>query len=333
MKYLWKVAAVGFMAAATVACCRKAPQQVVDANSALNDTMKTCAPVYASAQLQDAKGAVDHLNDLVANRKCRTAKKEVPAAMAKVKAANEATAVEQARAKGEAEAALQAARAAVRASEEGVMAQSSAGNSANEALVAMVSKTEGECIQSELKVIGQEITVAQMAPAAHQNAKGRLAEAEKFMAESACNYYKVKAAADEALSLAKKAKAEAEAEVARIQAERERKLAAVEQAMKSKPCTYVVQKGDSLWRIAAKEFIYNNPFLWPLIWDANRALVKDHPDLIYPDWEFKINRTFTGDEAKKAEKTARYHRWEPAAPTAPEAITTAPAETPAPQGN
>ncbi|MGC8764228.1 MAG: LysM peptidoglycan-binding domain-containing protein [Acidobacteriota bacterium] len=329
MKNLFKIASVGLLAAATVACCRQAPKEVVDATQALNETSKGCTPVYASAQYQEAKGAVDHLNDLVANKKCRAARKEAPAAMAKVKAANEASAAEQARAKSAAEASLAAARQAVKASEEGVAAQAAAGRSANETLNAWVTKSEGECIQGELRALGSPVTVAEMAPAAHQKAKAKLEEADGLMAESPCNYYKVREAADEALSLAKKARAEAEAEVARINAEKERKVEAVEQAMKSKPCTYTVQKGDCLWKIAAKDFIYNNPFLWPLIWDANRGLIKDHPDLIYPKWEFRINRTFTADDAKKAEKTARNHKWEPAAPAAPAAVTTAPPETPA----
>jgi nucleoid-associated protein YgaU len=43
--------------------------------------------------------------------------------------------------------------------------------------------------------------------------------------------------------------------------------------------TYVVVKGDSLSKIAGRE--YGDPQKWRRIYDANRDLIKD-PDLIYP---------------------------------------------------
>lgn len=49
--------------------------------------------------------------------------------------------------------------------------------------------------------------------------------------------------------------------------------------------TYVVrlipERRDCLWRIAGYSFIYNNPFLWPLIWIANLDIITN-PDLIFP---------------------------------------------------
>ncbi len=53
----------------------------------------------------------------------------------------------------------------------------------------------------------------------------------------------------------------------------------------SKLTTYVVrlipERRDCLWRIAGYPFIYNNPYLWPLIWIANLDIITN-PDLIYP---------------------------------------------------
>lgn len=37
--------------------------------------------------------------------------------------------------------------------------------------------------------------------------------------------------------------------------------------------TYTVAAGDSLWVIAARPEIYANPLLWPLIWQANVAVI------------------------------------------------------------
>jgi nucleoid-associated protein YgaU len=49
--------------------------------------------------------------------------------------------------------------------------------------------------------------------------------------------------------------------------------------------TYVVVKGDSLSKIAKRE--YGDASKWTVIYDANRNLIKD-PDLIYPGQELKI---------------------------------------------
>lgn len=45
------------------------------------------------------------------------------------------------------------------------------------------------------------------------------------------------------------------------------------------PRTYVVVKGDSLWRIAQR--FYGKGSLWPRLFDANRNQIKN-PNLIYP---------------------------------------------------
>jgi nucleoid-associated protein YgaU len=51
------------------------------------------------------------------------------------------------------------------------------------------------------------------------------------------------------------------------------------------PRSYVVQKGDSLSKIA-KQF-YGNTAGWKRIFDANRDRIKD-PDLIQPGWTLSI---------------------------------------------
>ena len=49
--------------------------------------------------------------------------------------------------------------------------------------------------------------------------------------------------------------------------------------------TYVVVSGDSLSRIAKRE--YGDAQKWPKIYEANRNIIKD-PDLIYPGQELRI---------------------------------------------
>jgi nucleoid-associated protein YgaU len=45
--------------------------------------------------------------------------------------------------------------------------------------------------------------------------------------------------------------------------------------------TYEVMRGDHLWGISSKPEIYDDPYMWPRIYRANRDKIKD-PDLIYP---------------------------------------------------
>ncbi len=55
------------------------------------------------------------------------------------------------------------------------------------------------------------------------------------------------------------------------------------------PTSYKVVRGDCLWNIAKKPFIYNDPFKWTWIYDANRGEIDD-PDLIFPNQVFSIPR-------------------------------------------
>ncbi len=67
---------------------------------------------------------------------------------------------------------------------------------------------------------------------------------------------------------------------------------------------HVVKKGECLWWIAEYEDIYNDPFMWPLIYTANTDQI-DNPDLIYPDQKLKIPRGgYTIDEVKEARQRA-----------------------------
>lgn len=46
---------------------------------------------------------------------------------------------------------------------------------------------------------------------------------------------------------------------------------------------WIPELPDCLWRIAAYDFVYGDPYLWPKIWRRNRKLIQN-PDLIYPGW-------------------------------------------------
>lgn len=65
------------------------------------------------------------------------------------------------------------------------------------------------------------------------------------------------------------------------------------------PTSYTVVKGNCLWWISEFKQIYNDPFMWPLIFKANKDKIKN-PNLIYPGQNFSIPRTFALDDAKAA---------------------------------
>ena len=70
--------------------------------------------------------------------------------------------------------------------------------------------------------------------------------------------------------------------------------------------TYVVgswkKNRDCLWNISKKKDIYNNPFMWPKIWQGNRDQIKD-PDIIRKGQKLRIPTAGSlTDSEKKAER-------------------------------
>ncbi len=72
---------------------------------------------------------------------------------------------------------------------------------------------------------------------------------------------------------------------------------------KSLPKSYVVKRGDTLWGISSKSFVYNDPWQWPLIYRANRSKIRN-PHLIFPNENLKIPRDITCRQIVDARKQA-----------------------------
>jgi nucleoid-associated protein YgaU len=72
----------------------------------------------------------------------------------------------------------------------------------------------------------------------------------------------------------------------------------------ARPKRYTVMRGDTLWGISGRTPIYDSPFMWPLIYKANRDQIRD-PDLIYPNQVFAIPRHYSQEEANSAGRRAR----------------------------
>ena len=65
------------------------------------------------------------------------------------------------------------------------------------------------------------------------------------------------------------------------------------------PMIHKVVKGECLWIISSYKDIYNDPFMWPLIYKANKDKIKD-PDLIFPGQVLYIDRDFSSSDKAKA---------------------------------
>jgi LysM repeat protein len=69
------------------------------------------------------------------------------------------------------------------------------------------------------------------------------------------------------------------------------------------PSVYTVKKGDTLPSVASRHDIYNDSFMWPLIYKANRDQIKD-PKVLYGGQELKIPRDMSLEEIIQARREA-----------------------------
>jgi len=80
------------------------------------------------------------------------------------------------------------------------------------------------------------------------------------------------------------------------------------------PTSHIVKKGECLWWIAEYDKVYDDPFQWPLIYDANReeidatahkhGFMKNEEDWIFPGQNFDLPREVSMDKIKNARKRA-----------------------------
>ncbi|MFH1825476.1 MAG: DUF4398 domain-containing protein [Candidatus Firestonebacteria bacterium] len=157
-------------------------------------------------------------------------------------------------------------------------------------LVELSNKAKSLIEQAELDVgeakkIGAEKSVQELVDTAIDNLKKALKSYEEKIFLKAIEY--ALKASDEA----KAAKAACEAKKAQEQ-------------------IYTVIKGDCLWNISKDGKNYGDPFMWPLIYKANKDKIKD-PDLIYPNQEFNVPANYDEkdkNESKDAAKKAPYKK-------------------------
>ncbi len=255
-------------------CCKKAPKEVGEAQVALDAAKDNCAEAYNVAEYDQAESLLREANNFVAEKKCGKAKSSAKEAIEMAVSAEAKANDAMAKAKTDAEASLAAADKAI---------------------------AEAKAAEAP-----------EYASTTFNSATAKLNEAKSLAQAGSCNYLKVKKLADEAAALALQAKNEAAAEKARLAAEEKARLAAQRRAAleAEKWNNWTVEKGDNLWNISSHKNIYSDPFMWPLIWKANRSQIKD-PDLIYPDQKFSIPRDSSDADKKDASRYSktRYEVW------------------------
>ncbi len=101
------------------------------------------------------------------------------------------------------------------------------------------------------------------------------------------------------------------------------KVKSLQSTLASQVKTYTVgtwsRDRDCLWNISKKKDIYDNPWLWPKIWQGNRDQIKN-PDIIHTGQKLTIPK---GNELTSDEKAAARKYY------ARKAAAAAPAEAPA----
>jgi nucleoid-associated protein YgaU len=69
------------------------------------------------------------------------------------------------------------------------------------------------------------------------------------------------------------------------------------------PSVYAVKKGETLADISAKKLVYGDPYLWPLLYKANRDQIRD-PQNIFPGQKLSIPRELSSADLEEARKQA-----------------------------
>ena len=246
-----------------VGCAGAPVREMEEARTAIDEARTVGAPKYAPADLKGAEEVYVRAQAAVEEGEYREARKHAIRAAAKAHAAQVVT--------------LQEIEVWCSRALETI-------DDAKDAIV--VAESEGAAI---------------FAPAALAEASSALEDGERVF--SADRYEEAAALAQSAFDAAEGAIKESRAEKTRLAAIEAKRLEMLEQERRRRVKSYTVGSGESLWKIAGKKNIYNDPYMWPLIYKANRDQIKD-PNLIHPRQIFFVLREFSREDTIKAREFA-----------------------------
>lgn len=88
---------------------------------------------------------------------------------------------------------------------------------------------------------------------------------------------------------------------AEVESSSSQKTTVVRETAVARPTSYTVRRGETLPQIAARNEIYNDASLWPIIYRANRDQIRD-PKHLWPGQTLKVPRNFSHVEAVEAKR-------------------------------
>jgi nucleoid-associated protein YgaU len=184
-------------------------------------------------------------------------------------------------------------------------------------VIALIVCFVGGCDKptAEMRKAERAIESARKAGAA-EAAAAELESAEKALAEGRelmddIRYREARSSFEEAYRLALAARDKALAGQAKDESVPTPLLSTAKRPY-SPPTSHTVYKGECLWRISEYRDIYDDPFQWPLIYDANRKKIdrtahahgfqKKEENWIFPGQEFDIPRDVSIQDIKNARR-------------------------------
>ncbi len=255
-----------------LAGCQKKPiLEVEQVHAALHDVKERCASAYATEDLERIQPLIDDMDSLAVKAKRKNTVEKALEALAILELIGEKTERKKTEMRVIAEAAKERA----------------------EAELVQADKELSLFYAKDLVLLAEEFM--KKGKALLRGSDCNLEESHAFFVISAEHSMKAKE-----LSIAERERiALEEAEKRRLEAQKE-----VKPPEKKEIREWIVRKEDSLWKIAARTEIFDNPLLWPLIFWANRSQIKE-PGIIYEGQRLKIPRNVKAEEVEQALREAK----------------------------
>ena len=183
---------------------------------------------------------------------------------------------------------------------------------------AMLGLAVGCAQQTTMTEAPDECQPSAAAQNAIDQAKAALEEAKQVayawrdteaLIQQAEDALKVECDNEKAIGYANEARRQAEAALAQYR-EQQQRFTSTAPEPAPPPATgdgmgrYEVERGDSLWAISARDFVYGDPYQWPLIYRSNSAIIED-ADLIYPGQRLEYKQTPFSTDVQAAIRHAK----------------------------
>jgi len=258
------IVVIGFLQSSCALFYRRPDTELQQASAAVSESKQACGDVYAPDTFQEAQRKLNEAY-AAADRKEKDAK----------------------------QLALSARELALKAKQEAAKRGQEAKAKASKTLLQAREKLQ-EVASALLELGKDDVTAALMQ---RQTSLEELAnQVEGKITGPGCDLIYAE-------QLSEKLAAQTEELLAAVKEEtKRRKEEAAKKAVTS--VLHTVIKGECLWRIAEYATIYGDPFLWPLIYSANRDQIKD-PDLIFPGQVFSVPLSATDEEKRAARHKAK----------------------------